>query len=98
MSSLVEPGNLLTIDQAAEALQQHPETVRLKVKAGTIPSVRLGNGPTARIRIPRDQLEAKLSVGLSSFRPAEPDARGRAGLLDATAQRGANGNSNTGRQ
>jgi excisionase family DNA binding protein len=85
MSSLVEPGNLLTIDQAAEALQQHPETVRLKVKAGAIPSVRLGDGPTAPIRIPRDQLEAKLSAG-SPF-PADASARGQ-GAATLAARRG----------
>jgi excisionase family DNA binding protein len=77
MTNLVELGNLLTLQEAAEVLKQHPETIRLKVKAGTIPSVRLGDGPNPPIRIPRDQLEAKLSAGLSSFRPADAGARGR---------------------
>jgi excisionase family DNA binding protein len=96
VTNLVELGNLLTLQEAAEVLKQHPETIRLKVKRGTIPSVRLGDGPNPPIRIPRDQLEERLA-GASSFRPADTSARGHA-KSTLIAQRGTNGNSNTGRQ
>jgi excisionase family DNA binding protein len=82
--------SLMTVAEVADFLRLHPNTVRAKIAAGEIPSLRLGAGPMAPLRIPRDQLDAKLSAGLSSFRPVDAGARGRAESTSAAA-RGTNG-------
>jgi excisionase family DNA binding protein len=97
MTNLIEAGeSLMTVAEVADFLRLHPNTVRVKIAAGTIPSIRLGDGPMAPVRIPRDQLEERLAAA-SSFHAADSGARGRA-KSTSTARRGTNGNSNTGRQ
>jgi excisionase family DNA binding protein len=85
MTNLVESGeSLLTVAEVAGFLRLHPNTVRAKIAAGEIPSLRLGAGPMAPLRIPRDQLEAKLSA--ASFPADAPGARGRAESTSAAAR------------
>ena len=48
---------LLTLNQAAEFLQLHPNRLRLKVVKDSIPHKRIGNGPKARYRFLKEVLE-----------------------------------------
>lgn len=43
--------DLLTINEVAEILQVHPQTVYTYVRRGLLPAQRLGTTPKARIRI-----------------------------------------------
>ena len=47
---------LLTANEAADALRVTPRTVRRWARQGTIPSVRIGDGPSGPVRIPRQGL------------------------------------------
>ena len=49
----------LTVAELAAEWRQHPASIYRKVQAGVLPAVRLG-GPHAAIRIPVDELEARL--------------------------------------
>lgn len=60
---LREATHLLTVHEAAERLGQHEETVRRKIREGTIPALRLGHGPRAPIRVDEDELDAWLRGG-----------------------------------
>lgn len=51
---------LLTVNQVAERLQIHPISVRLKIKDGTIKSIRVGK---KSIRIRPEDLEKYISTG-----------------------------------
>jgi excisionase family DNA binding protein len=51
---------LLTVGEVALRLRQSPRTVRDKIAAGTLPAVRIGDGPRAPIRIVATELEAWL--------------------------------------
>jgi excisionase family DNA binding protein len=90
VTNLIESGeSLMTVAEVAEFLRLHPNTVRTKIAAGEIPSLRLGAGPMSPLRIPRDQLEAKLSA--ASFPADAPGARGSDptnGQSSRVAQRG----------
>jgi excisionase family DNA binding protein len=48
---------LLTVGEVALRLRQSPRTVRDKIAAGTLPAVRIGDGPRAPIRIVATELE-----------------------------------------
>ena len=54
------PGAALSIDETAKILNIHPGTVREGIRAGSIPSLRIGR----RILIPRAKLEALLGEPL----------------------------------
>jgi excisionase family DNA binding protein len=47
---------LMRVKDVAAILGQHPATVYRKIAAGELPSVRLGSGQQAAIRIPRASL------------------------------------------
>ena len=87
-TDLHEP-EVLTVAEVAAALRFTPTTIYAKLERGEIRGVR--TSPTARIRIPRSELErllrpeAQLSAG-PPF-PADASARGRAEST-ATTQRG----------
>jgi excisionase family DNA binding protein len=49
----------LRVNELAAEWRQHPATIYRKIESGEIPAVRLG-GPHAHIRIPVDELEARL--------------------------------------
>lgn len=55
--NLLEETQLLTVAEVARRLQQTERTVRDKVAAGLIPSIRIGDGPRAPIRVPVEALE-----------------------------------------
>jgi excisionase family DNA binding protein len=46
----------LTVKEAAEAVQLQPGTIYEKTRRGELRAVRLGEGPCARLRIPRMEL------------------------------------------
>jgi excisionase family DNA binding protein len=48
---------LLTVREVAEVIRQSEWSVRAKVRSGEIPSIRVGIGPRAPIRIDADDLE-----------------------------------------
>jgi excisionase family DNA binding protein len=54
---LLADTQLLTVDEVARRLRQSPRVVRDKVNAGLIPSIRIGDGPRAPIRISSAELE-----------------------------------------
>jgi excisionase family DNA binding protein len=54
-------GRILTVEQAAEKLQVKPKTVRAWLKAGKIPGRKIGRV----YRVPEDELETFVSLGLS---------------------------------
>jgi hypothetical protein len=56
---------LFTVKEFALAVGLQPGAVYQHVAQGTLPAIRLGNGPNARIRIPASSLD-------SFFRPATP--------------------------
>ena len=63
MTNLIESSeSLMTVAEVAEFLRLHPNTVRAKIAAGELPSLRLGAGPMSPLRIPRDALEEKLTT------------------------------------
>jgi excisionase family DNA binding protein len=70
--------DVLTVAEVARALRFTPTTIYAKLERGEIRGVR--TNPTARIRIPRSELERLLrpeaKLAGVSFPPAEPDARG----------------------
>jgi excisionase family DNA binding protein len=68
-----ERNGLLTVAQVADRLQQSEITVRRKIRAGEIPSVRLARSGRAAVRVPAAELEA----WLRSVRRG-PDSRGAA--------------------
>jgi excisionase family DNA binding protein len=90
---MIESGeSLLTVAEVADFLRLHPNTVRAKIAAGEIPCLRLGSGPMAPLRIPRDALEEKLTtMSPVSFPGDQPGARGRADESTSVAARGTNG-------
>lgn len=53
--------SLLTVDEAANRAQVHPQTIRRWIKKGELPAIRLGDGPTARFRIRQEEFEAFLN-------------------------------------
>jgi hypothetical protein len=63
---MVEYERLWTAKELAYAWRQSPETIRRKVAAGQLPSIRLGSGPRTPIRIPLDELEAQLRKDASA--------------------------------
>jgi excisionase family DNA binding protein len=80
---------LLTVGETALILRQSERSVRDKIARGEIPSLRVGVGPRAPIRIEADELEQWLS-GLSSPKPAAGGAASiarssRGGLEDGAA-------------
>jgi excisionase family DNA binding protein len=54
--------DLMTPQEAADALRVSTATVRRWAREGTIPSVRLGDGRAASVRIPRDGLRNALAA------------------------------------
>jgi excisionase family DNA binding protein len=90
--SYLHQSEVLSVAEVAAALRFTPTTIYAKLERGEIRGVR--TSPTARIRIPRSELErllrpeAKLSP--VSFPGGSPGARGRAESTSA-AQRGTNG-------
>jgi excisionase family DNA binding protein len=68
--TVLEETQLLTVGEVALRLRQSERTVRDKVSTGLIPSVRIGDGPRAPIRIPADELEEWL-YGERRERPAD---------------------------
>ena len=76
----------LTPSQAAELLQVHPQTVRVWIREGRIPSQKFGGSR----RIPRDQLlasRARTAAAHRAARSATPQRRETtaAGVLEAPA-------------
>ena len=57
---------LLSVGDVALRLRQSPWTIRAKVRDGTLPALRIGNGPRAPIRIDPAELEAWLDGHLAS--------------------------------
>jgi len=53
---------LLTLGEAAERLTLSARTVRRKAATGEIRAVKLGNGPTCRVRIPEDAVTEYLDI------------------------------------
>lgn len=72
---------LLTAKETAVRLGLTPATIRRKVCAGEIPSVRLGTGPRARIRISADELQDWLDSPLRSAGGASDPCAGTPLLL-----------------
>lgn len=79
---------LLTIPEAAAALRCSAETVRLQVRAGRIPHLRLGStGDRCSIRIPVDQLKQWIAeqVDLQTPKPMRMDWLNNPGSRNGTA-------------
>ncbi len=49
-------GQTLTVSEVARALALSEDTVRRRVQSGELPSIRIGSGPRAPIRIAREDL------------------------------------------
>jgi excisionase family DNA binding protein len=54
----MKPGELLTVDQAADALQMHPDTVRRMLREKRLPGVKLG---LREWRVPAEALRRFIS-------------------------------------
>lgn len=57
MSTSAQAPALLTIRETAALLRLSEKTVRRRIRTGEIAAVRLGDGSTAPLRIPRKGLE-----------------------------------------
>ena len=66
---------LLTVRETAELLRQSEWSVRAKARNGEIPSVRVGVGPRAPIRIDADELAAWIYGSPQPIAPANEVAR-----------------------
>ena len=51
---------LLTVSEVASRLRQSERTVRDKIASGSLPAIRIGDGPRAPIRVESDELDAWL--------------------------------------
>jgi excisionase family DNA binding protein len=71
--NLLGETQLLTVAEVADCLRQSERTVRDKIAAGLIPSVRIGDGPRAPIRVDLAALEDFLH-GSSRKPPADEAA------------------------
>ena len=58
---LREADTLLTVAETALRLRQSEEVVRRKIRQGTIPALRLGDGPRAPVRVSSRDLEEWLT-------------------------------------
>ena len=58
---LREADMLLTVAETALRLRQSEEVVRRKIRQGTIPALRLGDGPRAPVRVSSRELEEWLT-------------------------------------
>jgi excisionase family DNA binding protein len=58
MSMMERQEPLLTVQEVASILRLHPVSVRRLVARGDLPSVRLGTGTRARVRVDPDDLRA----------------------------------------
>ncbi len=59
-------GELLTVDQAAERLQMHPDTVRRLLRDGQLPGVKIG---ARQWRVPADALRQYIEGQLQQPKP-----------------------------
>jgi excisionase family DNA binding protein len=53
---------LLTIEEVCSTLRQSKASVYRKIGAGELPAVRLGDGPSAHLRVPADGFERYLAA------------------------------------
>ena len=49
--------NLYTVDEVAETLHLHPDSVYARIARGELAAVRLGTGPKAPIRVRAEDLD-----------------------------------------
>jgi excisionase family DNA binding protein len=61
---------LLSVGEVALRFNQSEFTIRAKVRDGTLPAVRIGNGPKAPIRFDSRELDAWLYRASASSRAA----------------------------
>lgn len=62
---------LVTVEEAAQRLKLKPDTVRIAIRRGTIPGVKLGR----RVRIAEEVLDAIERVGHPDLTKARPAAQ-----------------------
>jgi excisionase family DNA binding protein len=64
--------NLLTVQEAADLLRVHHQTVRRRIRAGDLPAFRLGADPHSELRIKRGDLEQWLYGEPEGEPPSDP--------------------------
>ncbi len=67
--SMIGQDRLLRVDYAARLLGVQPITVRRRIRAGELASVRLVSGPKAPVRVATSDLAAYVEHCLSAARP-----------------------------
>lgn len=53
----------LTVEETAEVLSTHPETIRRMIREGGLFAVRLGSGPRSPYRVPNEEIDRFLREG-----------------------------------
>ena len=53
----------LTVDETAEVLGTHPETIRRMIREGSLRAVRLGTGSRSPFRVPNEEIDRFLREG-----------------------------------
>jgi len=62
---------LLTVKEVARLLGLHPASVYRRCQSGELESFKLGDGPKAGIRVPRDAVVRYISTHYRVRRPAD---------------------------
>jgi excisionase family DNA binding protein len=82
MSTIEQQSPMMTISEVAGVLHVHPVTVRRMIARGDLPSVRLGTGVRARVRVDPEDLRAfttpmKARWSARDWRSTHPEAAAR---------------------